>query len=209
MKKSFFITVSIALSLFANTQEPADALRYSWHTSSGTARQQAVGGAMTSLGGDISATFVNPAGLGLYRTGDFVLTPGFNFSNNKSTYFGRTEKDKRNNFSFGASGIVLGSAGRGNRSSAFSIAVNRTASFSSNVLYRGINTQSSYSQKYLEELANNNVIDSSAAFAYPFGSSLAINTFWIDTAAGWSTGNRQDRSFVSLVLKKSYYYCCY
>ncbi len=91
MKKIFFIIVSSMLSSsLVIAQEPADALRYSWYVPGGTARQQAVGGAMTSLGGDLSAAFVNPAGLGFYKTGDFVLTPGYAFGNNKSTYYGRT-----------------------------------------------------------------------------------------------------------------------
>ena len=103
----FFICLLISVqNVFS--QEPADALRYSWITSGGSARQQAIGGAMTSLGGDISATFVNPAGLGFYRTGDIVITPGYNFLNNKSTYLSRTETDKKNNMSFGATGVVLG-----------------------------------------------------------------------------------------------------
>ena len=200
MKNIFFIAAFIVSSATALAQEPADALRYSWYSSSGTARQQAIGGAMASLGGDISATFVNPAGLGFFKTGDFVLSPAFNSLKNKSTYFGRTEKDRRSNFSFGTSGIVLGTGeeNRRNAGSAFSIAVNRTANFTSNLLYRGINNQSSYSQKYLEELANNNIIDSSAAYLFPFGTSLAVNTYWVDTAAGWTTGDRNDRSFVSL-----------
>ena len=203
MKKIFFITACFASTAGVWAQEPADALRYSWYTSSGTARQQSIGGAMASLGGDLSATFVNPAGLGFYKTGDFVLSPAFNFLNNKSTYYGNTEKDKKNAFSFGASGFVWGDGENTDKKkrgsgSAFSIAVNRTANFGSNLLYRGINTQSSYSQKFLEELSNNNVVDSSAAFRFPFGSSLAINTHWIDTAAGWSTGDREDRSFTSL-----------
>ena len=88
----FFICLLISVqNVFS--QEPADALRYSWITSGGSARQQAIGGAMTSLGGDISATFVNPAGLGFYRTGDIVITPGYNFLNNKSTYLSRTETE--------------------------------------------------------------------------------------------------------------------
>ena len=131
MKKIFFIITGIISlqNLFA--QEPADALRYSWYTSSGTAREQAVGGAMGSLGGDISATFVNPAGLGFYKTGDIVLTPRFGFMNNKSTYFNRTESDKANTPNYGTSGVVFGgstySESKKNRSSAISIAVNRTA----------------------------------------------------------------------------------
>src|SRR5687767_13066750 len=107
MKKIF--TLFIVLSAIQiNAQEPADALRYSWYSSSGTARQQAIGGAMTSLGGEISASFTNPAGLGFYKTGDLVLTPGFNFINNKATYYARSEQEKRYGFAFGTSGVVLG-----------------------------------------------------------------------------------------------------
>jgi hypothetical protein len=198
MKKIFFITVCIAATASLFAQEPADALRYSWYPSAGTARHMSVGGAMASLGGDISATYVNPAGLGFYKTGDLVFSPAYRFLNNKSTYFGHTEKDKSNAFTFGTSGVVWGGQNNKKNSSAFAIAINRTASFNSDILYRGINTQSSYSQKYLEELSNNNVKDSTAAFFYPFGSSLAVNTFWVDTAAGWANGDREDRSFVSL-----------
>jgi hypothetical protein len=196
MKKIFFILSCIVPSQYIFAQEPADALRYSWYTSSGTARQQAVGGAMTSLGGEISATFVNPAGLAFYRTGDFVMSPGFNLLNNKATYFGRTEKDKRNGFAFGTSGIVLGTGPENSRSkikgSALSIAVNQTANFGSNILYRGSNNQSSYSQKFLEEISNNNDKDANnVAQNYPFGTSLAFNTYWIDTIAGGTSGNYQ------------------
>jgi long-subunit fatty acid transport protein len=190
---------TLIIILFANqlsAQEPADALRYSWYTSSGTARQQAIGGAMTSLGGEISATFVNPAGLGFYKTGDIVITPGFHYLNNNSTYYGRMEKDKKNGFAFGTTGIVLG-AGLNNktkkngiRGAALSLAINQTANFGSNILYRGINSQNSYSQKFLEEIGNDRDANS-VANNYPFGASLAFNTYWIDTIAGGSSGNFQ------------------
>lgn len=201
MKRIFFIAACLASANGLLAQEPADALRYGWITSNGTARQQAIGGAMASLGGDISATFVNPAGLGFFKTGDFVLTPAYNFLNNKSSYFGRTEKDKSKQLSFGTSGIIWGTGEINTRTSkssgsAFAIAVNRTANFNNNILYRGINTQSSYSQKFLEQLRNDNVTDANVAVSnYPFGTSLAMNTFWIDTANGYMSGNR---NFVSL-----------
>jgi hypothetical protein len=196
MKRVFFITACIAITQCTIAQEPADALRYSWFTSSGTARQQAIGGAGVSLGGDITSTFINPAGLGFYKTGDFVLSPGFKLNSNKSTYFGRTEKDNRNNFAFGTTGLVLGDGStRGRSSGAFSIAINQIANFSSNILYRGQNTQSSYSQKFLEEIQNNNDRDANhVANGYPFGTSLAFNTYWIDTVGGGSSGNYQFQS---------------
>ena len=72
-------TVAIFLFAIANAyaQEPADALRYSWLTQTGTARNQAIGGAGASLGGEFSSLFINPAGLGFYKTNDFVLTPSY------------------------------------------------------------------------------------------------------------------------------------
>ncbi|MBI3138452.1 MAG: aromatic hydrocarbon degradation protein [Sphingobacteriales bacterium] len=195
MKKILFILSLYACTVPVYAQEPTDALRYSWTISSGTARQQAVGGAMASLGGDLSAAYVNPAGLGFYKTGDFILSPGYNLWNNKATYYNRTEKDKRNYLSFGTSGLVIGSGterdrkGR-NTSAAFALAINRSANFGSNLLYRGANNQNSYSQKFLEEIAGehdaNNVANN-----YPFGTSLAFNTYWIDTINGGSSGNFQ------------------
>ena len=195
--KKFSILILCACSINSLlAQEPADALRYSWYSSSGSARQQAVGGAMASLGGDISATFVNPAGLGFYKTAEFVLSPGFNFLNNKATYYSRTEKNNKQNLAFGTSGIVWGDGtnkSRNNRTSdVLSIAINQTANFGSNILYRGANNQSSYSQKFLEEIKNNNDKDANnVASGYPTGTSLAFNTYWIDTIAGGSSGNYQ------------------
>ena len=197
MKKILFLLICIPVTGSLLAQEPADALRYSWYTSSGSARQQAVGGAMTSLGGDISALFVNPAGLGFYKTGDVVFTPGFKLNRNASTYFGHAETEKKNYASLGTSGFVM-SEGYYSRStkkyhgSSYSLAINQTANFGSNMLYRGINNQSSYSQKFLEEIRNKNDKDANnVAAGYPFGTSLAFNTYWIDTIAGGTPNNYQ------------------
>ena len=201
MKSTLFIMTIVLSAGWCFGQEPADALRYSWYTQSGTARQQAVGGAMGSLGGDVSATFVNPAGLAFYRTGDFVVTPGYNFLSNKSSYFGTTEKDKKNYFTFGTSGFVIDGGGNSKKWRAYSIAVNRTANFGSNIWYAGQNTQSSYSQKFLEEIRNDNVKDANVvAENYPFGTSLAFNTYWIDTVGGGTNGNFQFQRRAANVL---------
>lgn len=196
MRKLFLFFISFISAFYISAQEPADALRYSWYTSSGTAREQAIGGAMGSLGGDISSAFVNPAGLGAYKTGDFILSPAFNSLNNKGTYFGHKEQVSKSAAYLGASGIVFGSGtgqpDKKRKSSAFCLALNRTADFNSNILYRGANNQSSYSQKFLEEIRNNNITDPNAvAQNFPFGTSLAFNTYWIDTIAGGTTGNYQ------------------
>jgi hypothetical protein len=201
MKKTLLLFSScfIAYSLFA--QEPADALRFSWATPGGTARQQAIGGAMGSLGGDISATFTNPAGLAFYKTGDFILTPIYQMGKAKANYFSRNEKDSKNKFTWGTTGFVMGSGNQGKkvRNVAFSIAFNRSGDFNNNILYRGINNQSSYSQKYLEEIggdkSGNSVSDN-----YPYGASLGFRTYWIDTIAGGSEGNFNFQSRANNIL---------
>ncbi len=184
MKSLILLYSAILISIMASSQEPADALRYSWNVPAGTARIKAIGGAMGSLGGDITANFVNPAGLAFFKTGDFAFTPAYNFDNTKATYLTRTESDKSSNFMLGTSGFVIGSGGGKNnlRNVAFSIAVNRAADFNSNILYRGQNNRSSFSEKFVEELNNNGVRTSQQAENdYPLGSSLVYNTHWIDS----------------------------
>src|SRR6476661_9141668 len=115
MKKIWLVFLSSVSLCMLHAQEPADALRFSWTTPGGTARQQAIGGAMGSLGGDITANFSNPAGLAFYKTGDFVFSPLYEFGKTKSTYLSRTEQDKTSRFTWGTTGFVIGSGGgRGN-----------------------------------------------------------------------------------------------
>ena len=104
--------------------------------------------------------------------------------NFRSIYKSNPESSNYNNFNLGASGLLVSSptSGRPIKSFTFAIGANRIADFNNHIYYKGQNTSSSYSEKYLEELANNNVTDpNSAAADYPFGSSLAFNTYLIDT----------------------------
>jgi hypothetical protein len=181
--KRTILSLTVALAAIASYgQEPADALRISWTVPSGTARSQAIGGAMGSLGGDINATYVNPAGLGFYKTGDGVFTAAYHFGTTKAAYLGHKEKDKDNKFDLGTTGWVFanGTNSSKHNSYAFSLAFNTTANFRNDLLYRGINKQSSYSQKFIEEINNSGVKDSSVGYLFYLGPSLAFNTYWID-----------------------------
>jgi hypothetical protein len=185
MMKRILLSGTIFLVLKTFAQEPADALRYSWLTPSGTARSMATGGALTSLGGDITSTFVNPAGIALFKTGELVFSPLYNLNTNKANYLGTSDKDKKNNFNIGTSGVIFATPGSGRsnwRNFSYSIAMNRTANFNNSFSFKGLNNISSYSEKYLEELINHNVTDPNAAASdFPFGTSLAFNTYLIDT----------------------------
>jgi hypothetical protein len=196
MKRRLLVCFALFSVSHIIAQEPADALRASWIVPSGTARQQAIGGAMASLGGDVTATFVNPAGLAFYRTGDFVLSPSYRFGKNKARYLDRKEKESDNKFTLGTTGFVIGSGVSQNRkvrNAAFSIGFNTMADFRNDVLYRGENRRNSYSQKYLEELNSSGVRSFNGDFNtdYAFGSSLAFTTKLVDTIAGGTPGNYQ------------------
>lgn len=52
----------------------------------GTARSAAMGGAFTSLGGDLSSMSINPAGLGMYRSSEFGISPSITFTTMDSKY---------------------------------------------------------------------------------------------------------------------------
>ena len=58
-------------------QDPEDGLRLSWFAPNGTARSNALGGAMGSLGGDVSSNHINPAGLGFYTKSELLLVPKY------------------------------------------------------------------------------------------------------------------------------------
>ncbi len=196
------LLVLLAAPCFVQAQIPEDILRYSYYPQGGTARSLAIGGAMVSLGGDLSAAFTNPAGLGNYRTGEAMLSPGMFFRNNSSTYRDNPSSASKNAFSIGTLGVVFGSADpfRKNSSSAFSLAFTQQASFNNSVNYKGLNNFSSFSEQWAEEMANSGqTIDQALANpAFAYGTAPALYTYLLDTFR--INGNLQLRTLPEFIL---------
>ncbi|SKA02569.1 OmpP1/FadL family transporter [Sediminibacterium ginsengisoli] len=186
--KQCLLLITCFISMYAVAQTPDEALRMAWFTQNGSARNIATGGVMGSLGGEITANHVNPAGIGLFKTNEFAISGGFLMNNNKFRYRGSDTTSQRNNFNYGASGIILSSGdNRGNSkwtSSAFAISVNQLANYNNHVQFKGFNNFSSFSEQYLEELVRDRADTNAALSNYIFGSSLAFRTYLIDTTAG-------------------------
>lgn len=186
MKKILFFPALIIFNI-VSAQTPDDVPRYSFFPQNGTARTLAIGGAMGSLGGDITATFVNPAGLAMYRTSDFVLTPGYIFNNNKTDFRGTNTQNKKNSFALGTSGFVFGFDDGSNdqdpTAGAISIAFTQTANFNNIVHYSGSNDHSSFAEQWAEAAAKSgeslDAILNDPQFA--FGTAPAVYTYLIDT----------------------------
>ena len=200
MQKRTLLGTLILFSLSLHAQIPEDVLKYSWQPTNGTARINAIGGAMGSLGGDISATFINPAGLGFFKTSEIVLSPGFNFLKNKSNFRGTNASDNGSNFNLGTSGIVAGWQGSGRWSSkAISFGITRTANFSNKLYYTGKNDFSSHAEQYAAQAAGSglsldNILNSTSV---SLGTRMAVYTYLIDTA---TLGSNPDPDVVSLSM---------
>jgi hypothetical protein len=188
-------TLLIATSLFctvAQAQTPEDALRYSYYTQSGTARNMAIGGAMTSLGGDLTALFTNPAGLGFFKTGEYLMTPGFALNNNSNVFRDTKSKNNKNAFAFGPTGFVLGSPSNWKRSNskAFALGITQTANFNNTLQYSGLNNFSSFTEQWAEQVAKSRLTIDQVLNnqQYAFGAAPALYTYLVDVDS--STGTK-------------------
>jgi hypothetical protein len=187
MKRLVYVLGMVVCAQQLNAQVPEDAIRMSWNVPSGTARNQAIGGAMGSLGGEITTLFVNPAGLGLYKKGEFVLSPGVSFNQGKGFYRG-TEASSENitKFNFGTTGFVLSWADNNSKwkNKTFGIGVNRMANFNNTQYYKGQNNYSSFSESFAEEFAASGLDIATTLYDAPLslGTKLANYTYLIDTA---------------------------
>ncbi len=121
----------------------------------GTARSQAMGGAFTALGADLSNTYINPAGLGFYNRSEFSGTFNFTGSNSTATYIGQSQTTNRSPLDIGQLGVVFSRDGMGSRlkKSNFGISYSTLSNFSHTYSYAGVNNAHSISDSFAE-LAN-------------------------------------------------------
>lgn len=121
---------------------PATALDMSRTYLGGSARMQGIGGAQTSLGGDISAASSNPAGLGFFNRSEFSFSPTLNIVSSSSDYLGTSVNDSKLNLNFANLGVVLNKS-KGDlveskwRGGSFGISINRIADFQNRITYEG------------------------------------------------------------------------
>lgn len=110
MKKIMTMTaLSLLIVVGANAQTMYDAAQMGNKDLNGTARFVGMGGAMGALGGDISTIGTNPAGIGIYRSNDFMTSFGFSSYGTKSTFGSSTFNSDKVRGSFDNIGFVFAS----------------------------------------------------------------------------------------------------
>lgn len=192
MKKVLLSGGLIMCFFAAISQLPEDVLKYSYFPQHGSARSLAIGGAMGSLGGDISALYVNPAGLGLFKTREVVLSPGFMFNSNKADFRGTNTTASKSGFDIGTSGLVIGFNSPYSKwtNQAFSFGITQTANFNNFVSYKGLNNESSFAEQYAEQFSQSgsNVDQALADPRFAYGTAPALYTYLVDTFSNGQGG---------------------
>ncbi len=162
MKRNIILfTITMLVPFLMQAQDFVDALRYSQFQVQGTARSGAMGNAFGALGGDFTSVSINPAGLGLYRSGEFVITPKSSYTQVESSYWGTSVEDT--DYKFTLSNVSYVSAiqtGAGSEIGLVGINIgigyNRLKEFNSNAYVVGNNINGSY-MDYFADNANADV----------------------------------------------------
>jgi len=105
--KLLYLILLSAIVFSAKAQVASDALNYSQTFNGGTARFVSMGGAFGALGGDFSSLSFNPAGLGVYRSSEFTITPSFKSRKVNSDYNSSNGEDTRNRLNLDNLGFVF------------------------------------------------------------------------------------------------------
>ena len=146
MKKSVLTISAIIAASAVMAQSVDDALRFSQTYQQGTARSAAMGGAFGALGGDLSVLSTNPAGMSIYKDGEFSFTPCFGNITSNVKFNGFEKEDDKFNFKMGNIGFVT-SHHNGNENGlsgfAFGMSFNRLSDFSENRRVYGRNNNGS------------------------------------------------------------------
>lgn len=152
--KRYIATIAVILLVnFAYSQDFFDALRYSQTTYGGSARSIAMGSAFGSLGSDFTSASINPAGLGLYRSGELTLTPTLNINNASADYLGTNSTDNKYSFNFdniSYVGTINTNAETGIVGLSFGFGFNRLKNFNNNVSIVGHNAKTSLLNYYTD-----------------------------------------------------------
>jgi len=117
-----------------------DALRYSQHRSTGSARVSGIGGTQISLGGDVSNIHGNPAGLGFFRRSEVSFTGAYGNLKSETNFMGQIQENSTNNFAVPNISVVMSKVKDplelGDwRGGSFGISINRSQLFTNDFGY--------------------------------------------------------------------------
>ena len=188
-KNHYFFSFFFFFFLNSHSQNEVDALRYSLFDNYSSARASSLGGAFSSLGGNIGAVQSNPAALGVYRTDEVSISLINTNESIKSSYYNSINTIDRyqldlQNFGYVKSIPLENDWNRIN----MSISFNQKRDLNKALRITGYNEESSMISEFVQN-ANGWTVDELNGFS----DYLAYQTFLIDTlqnATQYETANQ-------------------
>lgn len=104
--RSLLYLLFVVIATTTVAQNDIDVLRYSRNGVGGDARFIALGGGMGALGANLSTINYNPAGIALYRKGEFNMSAGMRFGGVDAQHYGTTTRDMKTNLFLGTFGFA-------------------------------------------------------------------------------------------------------
>lgn len=134
MRRLYFLVVFVFSITFVQAQQITDGLRYSAEQNLGSARFTALSGAMGALGGDMSATRINPAGGAVFLGSSLSFSGSLQDVENMATYFSNSEKSISDDVNLNQIGaiFVFNNPTEGSNFKKFTIGINYDMSHSFN-----------------------------------------------------------------------------
>jgi hypothetical protein len=178
MRQHLFIAAFAGLVTWSYAQSDIDAIRYSRAGAGGTSRALAMGGAFGAVGADVSAGAYNPAGLALFRKGEFSFSGGLKYINNNASLHNSSTRLPDLRFVFNNFGLVLAwTSGRDPDSRhAIAFASTQVQNFSNSVRMSGYTNNGSISRDMVN-LANE---QGDLSTLNPGYEGLAYDTYLLD-----------------------------
>jgi len=181
------------------------ALIFSRTNAGGSTRIKGIGGAQTSLGGDYSSAYSNPAGLGFFNRNEFTVSPSLNFSNVSSNYLLgdsliSSQSTSQANFTLPGISVVfhndLSDESNSIISGNFAISLNRINDFNSSFNYQGTNPYSSIINAFINTANGKNTSQfSNSGDQYLTPTWLAFNNFLIGDSSITKVGGNPNTYF--------------
>ena len=153
MKRYFLPALFVFLSAALFGQTASDVLKFSVLHPTGTARYIGSGGSMGALGADFGTLSSNPAGLAMFRSDEFTVTPGLRFASTDARLANNPSVgEDRSAFGFDNVGLVFNTTPRGAHWKTFNVGLgfNRMNNFNQAIYYTG-NAPGSIMNGYFEE----------------------------------------------------------
>lgn len=202
MKKLQYLLILLLFSSPAWSQGLTDALRLSNYRLNGTARATAMGNAFGSLGGDFTSVSINPAGIGLYRSSEFVFSTRLGENQTDGSYLNGMNSESKFHLSvpnIGYVGTFPTAPGAESSLVSFNIGIgyNRMNDFNVKKLVSGDNAPSTMLDGFADNANNGIWNDAYEELAWKTDLLLLdqdANVYWNDIAEA-SHGQSQRKSF--------------